>query len=195
MRQPQRQPQWQRSQRQQPQSQSSHQPGPGRPGANDEFPQRSWWSSSSRHFAQVYCIYFPCVGWKGKKSEMGESGVSYLEISVLCERWIGHRLLPEKTVPTHKRAGRILTLPPVCWESLPQLCQARRWVARFIPCGLGAHFERDRLRPISTSASFFFEFGQFDFGQFRLRPISPSANFDFGQFRLRPIRFRPIFGC
>ena len=47
--------------------------------------------------------------------------------------------------------------------------------------------ERDRLRPISTSASFFFEFGQFDFGQFRLRPISTSANFDFGQFRLRPI--------
>ena len=36
--------------------------------------------------------------------------------------------------------------------------------------------ERDRLRPISTSASFF------DFGQFRLRPISTSANFDFGQF-------------
>ena len=33
-------------------------------------------------------------------------------------------------------------------------------------------FERDRLRPISTSASFFF----------RLRPISTSANFDFGQF-------------
>ena len=26
-----------------------------------------------------------------------------------------------------------------------------------------------------------------DFGQFRLRPISTSANFDFGQFRLQPI--------
>ena len=26
-----------------------------------------------------------------------------------------------------------------------------------------------------------------DFGQFRFRPISTSANFDFGQFRLRPI--------
>ena len=33
--------------------------------------------------------------------------------------------------------------------------------------------ERGRLRPISTSASFFF---------FRLRPILTSANFDFGQF-------------
>ena len=33
-------------------------------------------------------------------------------------------------------------------------------------------FERDRLLPISTLASFFF----------RLRPISTSANFDFGQF-------------
>ena len=35
----------------------------------------------------------------------------------------------------------------------------------------GEQGERDRFRPISTSASFFFEFGQFDFGEFRLRPI------------------------
>ena len=40
-------------------------------------------------------------------------------------------------------------------------------------------FGQFRLRPISTSANF-------DFGQFRLRPISTSANFDFGQLRLRP---------
>ena len=52
------------------------------------------------------------------------------------------------------------------------------------------HPERDRLRPISTSASFFFSSSanwtsaNFDFGQFRLRPI-----------RFRPIRFRQIFGC
>ena len=39
---------------------------------------------------------------------------------------------------------------------------------------------RDRLRPISTSASFFFSSSA----------NSTSANFDFGQFRLRP-----IFGC
>ena len=38
-----------------------------------------------------------------------------------------------------------------------------------------AGFERDRLRPMSTSASV-------DFGQCRLRPVSFSANFDFGQF-------------
>ena len=46
----------------------------------------------------------------------------------------------------------------------------------------GSGAERGRQQPISTSASFFFEFGQFDFGQFRLRPILTSANFDFGQF-------------
>ena len=45
-----------------------------------------------------------------------------------------------------------------------------------VPC------ERDRLRPISTSASFFFRVRPI-----RLRPISTLANFDFGQFRLRPI--------
>ena len=45
----------------------------------------------------------------------------------------------------------------------------------------GSVEERDRLRPISTSASFFFfsSSANFDFGQFRLRPISTSANFDF----------------
>ena len=41
---------------------------------------------------------------------------------------------------------------------------------------------RGRLRPISTSANFFFRVRPV-----RLRPISTSANFDFGQFRLRPI--------
>ena len=38
-----------------------------------------------------------------------------------------------------------------------------------------------RPRARSTSANFDFG-GQFDFGQFRLRPISISANFNFGQF-------------
>ena len=37
--------------------------------------------------------------------------------------------------------------------------------------------ERDRLRPISTLASFFSTSANFDFGHFRLRPISTSANF------------------
>ena len=46
--------------------------------------------------------------------------------------------------------------------------------------------ERDRLRPISTSASFFFRVRPI-----RVRPISSSANFEFGQFRLRPT----FFGC
>ena len=52
---------------------------------------------------------------------------------------------------------------------------------RWLWCGLGngarearrasRKSERGQLRPISTLASFFFEFGQFEFGQFRLRPI------------------------
>ena len=43
----------------------------------------------------------------------------------------------------------------------------------------------------STTKSVCSTSANFDFGQFRLRPISTSVNFDFGQFRLRPIRFRP----
>ena len=56
-------------------------------------------------------------------------------------------------------------------------------------------FGQFRLRPISSSASFFFSSSanstsaNFDFGQFRLRPISTSASFF---FRVRPIRLRPI---
>ena len=46
----------------------------------------------------------------------------------------------------------------------------------------GERIGGDRLRPISTSASFFFRLRPI-----RLRPISTSPNFDFGQFRLRPI--------
>ena len=52
------------------------------------------------------------------------------------------------------------------------VCSAAR---AFAPVGRA---ERGRLRPISTSASFFFAFRQLD------------SNFDFGQCRLRP-----IFGC
>ena len=39
---------------------------------------------------------------------MGKFGVSSLEILILFERWIGHRLLPEKTVPFCRRPGRML---------------------------------------------------------------------------------------
>ena len=42
---------------------------------------------------------------------MGKFGISYLEVLILFERWVGHRLLPEKMVPTCTRAGRTLSLP------------------------------------------------------------------------------------
>ena len=46
---------------------------------------------------------------------MGKFGVSYLEVLILVERWIGHRLLPEKTVPRSSRGGRAITpgSPPI----------------------------------------------------------------------------------
>ena len=39
---------------------------------------------------------------------MGMYGVSYVEILILFEKWVGHRLLPEETVPKPRRAGRSL---------------------------------------------------------------------------------------
>ena len=37
---------------------------------------------------------------------MGMFGASYLEVLILFEKWVRHRLLPEKTVPVDRRAGR-----------------------------------------------------------------------------------------
>ena len=55
----------------------------------------------------------------------------------------------------------------------PSVCGKKKHGGRCRPDARAC--ERDRLRPISTSANF-------DLGQFRLGPISTSANFDFGQF-------------
>ena len=43
-------------------------------------------------------------------NEMGKYGVSYLELLVLFEHWVGHRLLPEKTVPVKYRADRSVSI-------------------------------------------------------------------------------------
>ena len=46
---------------------------------------------------------------------MGKFGVSYLELLILFEKWLGHRLLPEKTIPVQRRLGRPICIgtPPV----------------------------------------------------------------------------------
>ena len=89
-------------------------------------------------------------------NEMGKFGVSYLELLILFEKWVGHRLLPEKTVPFKRRPGRPVYIgtPPVSkgvqirlecqflgslFRSLGNLPGG---LSRFIPGSLGTHLCR-----------------------------------------------------
>ena len=43
--------------------------------------------------------------------DMGHSGVSFLELLILFERWAGHRLLSDKVTGPHVRANRPMLIP------------------------------------------------------------------------------------
>ena len=47
--------------------------------------------------------FFSTLRWPEGLNEMGKFGISFLEILILFEQWVGHRLLPEKTVPIKNR--------------------------------------------------------------------------------------------
>ena len=51
-----------------------------------------------------FTSFLSTLRWPEGLNEMGKFGVSYLLI--LFERWIGHRFLPEKTVPKKNRPDR-----------------------------------------------------------------------------------------
>ena len=53
-----------------------------------------------------FTSFLSTLRWPEGLNEMGKFGVSYLEILILFEKWVGHRLLPEKTVPIGCRPGR-----------------------------------------------------------------------------------------
>ena len=66
---------------------------------------RNWPFSVS--FGKIHVLAF--LRLRKTLNEMGKFRVSYLEMLILFERWIGHRLLPEKTVPKNCRCGRVIT--------------------------------------------------------------------------------------
>ena len=91
-------------------------------------------------------------------NEMGKFGVSYLEILILFEKWMGHRLLPEKTVTIPNRPGtavHIGTSPVSDGVQIRVGCQfigsmfrslgrLPGGLSRFIPGSLGPHLSRLR---------------------------------------------------
>ena len=98
-------------------------------------------------------LHWPCgVG------DLGIGGVSYLELLILYELWAGERLVPEVATPVGKRVGRPISVSAVpvgpgtnigrSCMFLGSVIRALRGMpgglARFLPCGIGAHHCRLR---------------------------------------------------
>ena len=52
-------------------------------------------------FAFLWLLWDPCIG-----PQMLGTFVSYLDVLILFEHWLGHRLLSEKVTRMHLRANR-----------------------------------------------------------------------------------------
>ena len=113
----------------------------------------SLWPYSVPMLVKFTC-FLSTLDWPEGLNEMGKFGVSYLEVFILFERWIGHRLLPEKTVPSKNRLGRVLHVGTdgvqirlgcqfigSLFRSLGKLPGG---LGRFIPGSLGPHLSRLR---------------------------------------------------
>ena len=98
------------------------------------------------HFLST--LHWPCgVG------ELGVGGVSYLELLILYEWWAGERLVPEGAVPVGRQRGRpisVSAVPVGPGTNIGRSCMFLGSVvrilrglpgglARFLPCGIGAH--------------------------------------------------------
>ena len=85
-------------------------------------------------------------------------GVSYLEVLILFEHWLGHRLLSEMVTRLHLRANRLICFPLAPVSEGIQIRQGRQFISslfsalgklsggvgRFIPCAVGGHMSRLR---------------------------------------------------
>ena len=114
------------------------------------------WPSSVVFFS--FYFLFKYFTWPVDTDDMGHFGVSYLEVLILFEHWLGHRLLSEKVTRMHLRADRPICFPPVPVSEGIQIRQGCQFicslfralgklsggVGRFIPCAVGGHMSRLR---------------------------------------------------
>ena len=103
-----------------------------------------------------FTSFLSTLRWPEGLNDMGKFGVSYLEVLVLFERSVGHRLLPEKAVPVKNRPGRVIssgTTPVSDGVQIRLGCQfigslfrspgrLPGGLGRFIPGSLGPHLCR-----------------------------------------------------
>ena len=90
--------------------------------------------------------------------DLGVGGVSYVELLVLYELWVGERLVLEKAHPRYLRPGRPISVSAVpfgpgidIWRScrligamMRSLCMFPGGLGRFVPCSIGANHCRFR---------------------------------------------------
>ena len=96
--------------------------------------------------------------WPADGADLGVGGVSFVQVLILCELWLGERLVLEKAVPRYRRPGRPISVSAVpfgpgsdIWRSCRFIgalfCALRAMlggIGRFIPCGIGANHCRLR---------------------------------------------------
>ena len=106
----------------------------------------------------LFTSFLSTLRWPAGLNEMAKYGISFLELLVLFEQWVGHRLLSEKTVPVKSRAGRGISpgSSPISdgvqirlgcqfvGSPLRSLAKLPGGLSRFIPCSLGRHLSRLR---------------------------------------------------
>ena len=105
-----------------------------------------------------FTSFLGTLHWPSGSADLGHFGISFLELLILFEQWAGHRLLSEKVVRPHVRAGRPILFPSVpvsegieirhgC-QFLSSLLRALGklpgGLSRFLPCKLGPHLSRLR---------------------------------------------------
>ena len=105
-----------------------------------------------------FTSFLGTLHWPSGSVDLGHFGISFLELLILFEQWAGHRLLSEKVIRPHVRAGRPISHPSVpvsegielrhgC-QFLSSLLRALGklpgGLSRFLPYRLGTHLSRLR---------------------------------------------------
>ena len=105
-----------------------------------------------------FTSFLGTLHWPSGSVDLGHFGISFLELLILFEQWAGHRLLSEKVIRPHVRAGRPISLPSVPVSEGIEIrhgCQFLSSLLRalgklpgglgwFLPCRLGTHLSRSR---------------------------------------------------
>ena len=103
--------------------------------------------------------FLSSLHWSVDTGDMCHYGDAYLEVLILFEHWLGHRLLSEKVTRMHLRAHRPICFPPAPVSEGIQIRQGCQFISSLfralgklsggvgwfiIPCAVGGHMSRLR---------------------------------------------------